>query len=109
LRRHALQYRRALSVSDTEIVIGDNAWIGSRAILLPGARSGEGAIIGAAAVIEFEVPVFAIAAGQLRKDFRPRRAGGGDEGILCATHLARDPLGGHGRQVVSTLPERMDL
>lgn len=45
------------------IVIGDNVWIGARAILLGGARVGEGAIVGAAAVVDFEVPPYSIVAG----------------------------------------------
>jgi acetyltransferase-like isoleucine patch superfamily enzyme len=54
---------RMAEAPSEEITIGDNAWIGSRAILLPGAQVGEGAIIGAAAVVDFEVPPFAIVAG----------------------------------------------
>jgi acetyltransferase-like isoleucine patch superfamily enzyme len=46
-----------------EIVVGDRAWIGSRAVLLGGARLGEGVIVGASAVINFEVPAFAVVAG----------------------------------------------
>lgn len=47
----------------TRIVVGANSWIGARAILLGGARIGEGAIVGAATVVDFEVPPFAIVAG----------------------------------------------
>jgi acetyltransferase-like isoleucine patch superfamily enzyme len=46
-----------------EIVIGDNVWIGARAVVLGGARVGEGAIVGAAAVVDFEVPPYTVAAG----------------------------------------------
>ena len=45
------------------MVIGENAWIGARAVLLAGARIGKGAIIGAAAVVDGEVPAYAIVAG----------------------------------------------
>jgi acetyltransferase-like isoleucine patch superfamily enzyme len=48
---------------ETSIVIGENSWIGARAVLLAGARIGPGAIVGAAAVVDFEVPPFAIVAG----------------------------------------------
>lgn len=51
------------SVDERPIEIADNVWIGARAIVLGGARIGEGAIIGAAAVVNFEVPPFAIVAG----------------------------------------------
>lgn len=45
------------------IVLEENVWIGTRAVLLPGARLGEGAIVGAAAVVDFEVPEYAVVAG----------------------------------------------
>ena len=45
------------------IFIGENAWIAMRAVLLSGARIGEGAIVGAAAVVDFEVPPYSIVAG----------------------------------------------
>jgi acetyltransferase-like isoleucine patch superfamily enzyme len=49
--------------SAAEIRVGDDAWIGSRAILLDGARIGRGAIVGAGTVVDFEVPPYAIVAG----------------------------------------------
>ena len=45
------------------IVIGNDAWIGTRAVLLGGARLGDGAIVAAAAVVDFEVPPYAVVAG----------------------------------------------
>ncbi|MFC1760904.1 acyltransferase [Planctomycetota bacterium] len=48
---------------DSAIIIGENVWIGARAVILSGAKIGEGAIIGAAAVVDFEVPAYAIVAG----------------------------------------------
>ena len=45
------------------VAIRRNAWIGARAILLGGADVGEGAIVGAGAVVDFPVPSFAIVAG----------------------------------------------
>jgi acetyltransferase-like isoleucine patch superfamily enzyme len=45
------------------IMIGRNAWIGTRAVLLHGARIGEGAIVGAGAVVNGTVPPYSIAAG----------------------------------------------
>ncbi len=43
--------------------IGENAWIGARAILLGTAQIGEGAIVGAAAVVTEDVPPYAVVAG----------------------------------------------
>lgn len=45
------------------IRVGENSWIGARAVLLAGARIGPGAIVGAAAVVDFAVPADAIVAG----------------------------------------------
>jgi acetyltransferase-like isoleucine patch superfamily enzyme len=45
------------------ISLGENCWIGARATLLAGAEIGEGAIVGAATVVDFPVPPFAIVAG----------------------------------------------
>ncbi len=45
------------------IRIGENAWIGTRAILLAGAKIGIGSIVGAGAVVDFEVPPYSVAAG----------------------------------------------
>lgn len=45
------------------ISIGDHAWIGFRAIVLPGVSIGEGAVVGAGAVVSRDVPPFTIVAG----------------------------------------------
>jgi acetyltransferase-like isoleucine patch superfamily enzyme len=52
---------------EISIVIGNNAWICARAILLEGARIGEGSIVAAAAVVDFEVPPYSIVAGSPSK------------------------------------------
>jgi len=46
-----------------DVVIGDDAWIGTGAIILPGIRIGEGAIVGAGSVVTRDVPPRAIVAG----------------------------------------------
>lgn len=45
------------------IAIGHDVWIGARATILSGVTVGDGAIIGACAVVTRDVPSFAIAAG----------------------------------------------
>jgi maltose O-acetyltransferase len=54
------------------IVIGDDVWIGSRAILLPGVQVGHGAIVGAGAVVTKDVPEYAIVGGNPAKVIRLR-------------------------------------
>ena len=53
----------AAPAADTCVALADDVWIGAGAILLDGARIGRGAIVGAAAVVDFEVPDYAIVAG----------------------------------------------
>ena len=45
------------------IRIGNDVWIGSRSIILSGISVGDGAIIGAGAVVTHDVPPYAIVAG----------------------------------------------
>ena len=45
------------------ILLGENVWVGARAVILAGARLGDGAIVGAASVVDFDVPPRAIVAG----------------------------------------------
>ncbi len=47
----------------TTIVVGENVWVGARAVLLSGARLGNGAIVAAAACVDFEVPAHGVVAG----------------------------------------------
>ncbi len=54
---------RPSAASREPIVLGENCWIGARAILLPGARIGRDAIVGAGAVVDFEVPDGGVAVG----------------------------------------------
>jgi acetyltransferase-like isoleucine patch superfamily enzyme len=49
--------------SEPSVILGEDVWVGARAVLLQGARIGSGSVIGAASVIDFEVPPGAIVAG----------------------------------------------
>jgi acetyltransferase-like isoleucine patch superfamily enzyme len=53
----------AASTGGPAIVIGDDCWIGLRSVILAGARLGNGVIVGAGSVVDFEVPDHAIVAG----------------------------------------------
>lgn len=46
-----------------DVVIGDRVWIAYRAIILPGMTLGEGAVVGAGAVVSKDVEPFTIVAG----------------------------------------------
>jgi acetyltransferase-like isoleucine patch superfamily enzyme len=51
------------AAANNDVVVADNVWVGARAVLLGGARIGEGSVIGAGSVVDFEVPPRSIAAG----------------------------------------------
>ena len=48
---------------DRDVVIGDDVWIGTRAIILHGVTIGRGAVVAAGAVVTKDVPPYAIVAG----------------------------------------------
>ena len=54
------------------IIIGDDVWIGNRATILSGTQIGQGAVIGACAVVSGHVPPYAIVAGNPAKIVRYR-------------------------------------
>ena len=51
------------AASEPSIMIGENAWIGMRAVLLSGTKIGAGSIVGAAAVVDGEIPPYCVAVG----------------------------------------------
>lgn len=60
-------------VHRSELVIGNDVWIGQNAILLPSVkRIGDGAVIGAGAVVTMDVPDFAIVVGNPAKVIKYR-------------------------------------
>jgi len=48
---------------DSEVLIGDNVWIGMNTVVLKGSRIGNNAVIGACSVVRGEIPENALAAG----------------------------------------------
>ena len=56
------------------IVIGNDVWLGTRVIVLPGVRIGDGAVIGAGSVVTRDVPARAIVAGAPARFIRERGA-----------------------------------
>lgn len=64
-------------MDEADVIIGNDVWFGTRAIVLPGSRIGDGAIIGAGAVVMGEIPAMAIAVGAPAKVVRQRVIGEG--------------------------------
>lgn len=50
-----------------EVVIGNNVWIGTRVIILPGVSIGDGAIVAAGSVVTHDVPSKTLVAGNPAK------------------------------------------
>jgi acetyltransferase-like isoleucine patch superfamily enzyme len=60
-------------VRRSELVIGNDVWVGQNTILLPSVkRIGDGAVIGAGSVVTRDVPDFAIVVGNPAKVIRYR-------------------------------------
>lgn len=55
-----------------DVVIEDNVWIATRVTILPGVRIGEGAIVGACALVPKDVPKHAIVGGVPAKIIKMR-------------------------------------
>lgn len=55
-----------------EVVIENRAWIGYRAVVLPGVTIGEGAVVGAGSVVTKDVEPYAIVAGNPAKKIGER-------------------------------------
>lgn len=66
------------AMDEADIVIGNDVWIGTRAVLLPGARIEDGAIIGANSVVRGTIPNGAIAVGSPARVVGQRQIGWND-------------------------------
>lgn len=54
------------------VVIGNDVWIGARAIILPGVSIGDGAVIGAGSVVTKDIKPFSVVGGAPAKVIRMR-------------------------------------
>ena len=70
--RHALIREQTTDNRRTRIQIGDDVWIGTHAVILPGATIGTGSVIGAGAVVASHIPEYAVAVGVPAKVMRFR-------------------------------------
>jgi virginiamycin A acetyltransferase len=55
-----------------DTVVGNDVWIGQNAVILPGVRIGDGAIIGASSVVGSDVAPYTIVAGNPARAIRKR-------------------------------------
>jgi len=62
----------AQGCSSAPVCIGDDVWIGARAVILPGVNIGRGAVIGAGAVVTRNVAANSVVAGVPARLLRDR-------------------------------------
>jgi virginiamycin A acetyltransferase len=67
-----------------DTVVGNDVWIGYRAVVMPGVRIGDGAIVGAGAVVTADVPPYAVVGGNPATVLRKRFDDGDVERLLRA-------------------------
>jgi maltose O-acetyltransferase len=78
--RYATQFSNECNYDEFKpIVIKDDVWIGERAIILPGVTIGQGAIVGAGAVVTKDVPDFSVVGGNPAKVLKYRTVRSLDE------------------------------
>src|SRR3989344_4323289 len=58
--------------TDKKVVIGNDVWIGTHAVILPGVIIGDGAVVGAGSVVTKNVPENTIFAGNPAKEIKKR-------------------------------------
>ena len=79
LSSHAFSYRKKFGLSDSDkqfkqlrTHIGNDVWVGCHSVIRSGVTVGDGAIIGAGAVVTKDVPPYSIVAGVPAKVIRMR-------------------------------------
>jgi virginiamycin A acetyltransferase len=61
-----------MSALKGDTVVGNDVWIGTQAVILPGVTIGDGAIVAAHAVVSRNVPAYAVVAGNPARPVRQR-------------------------------------
>lgn len=60
-------------MDEADVIIGNDVWLGARVIVLPGVTIGDGAIVGAGAIVTKSLPAGAVAVGVPAKVVGSRR------------------------------------
>lgn len=66
-----------------DTVIGNDVWIGYGALIMPGVRIGDGAVIASRAVVTRDVPPYAVAGGNPARVIKKRFCDADIERLLC--------------------------
>lgn len=62
------------------VIIGNDVWIGRRAMIMPGVNIGDGCVIGAGAVVTKDIPAYSVAGGVPAKVIKSRLCNMNDGG-----------------------------
>lgn len=72
LSKNGRRNKYNVPMKEAYVKIGSDVWVGARAIILPAVTIGDGAIIGAGAVVTHDVPPYAVVAGVPAKTLKFR-------------------------------------
>lgn len=67
------------SQKERPVIIGDDVWIGSNVLILPGSKIGNGVVLGAGSVVRGDIPDYAIVVGNPGKVIKFRNGKRTDE------------------------------
>lgn len=59
----------------SDVIIGDDVWLGARVVVLPGVTIGTGAVVGAGAVVTKSIPEYSVSVGVPARVLRRRARG----------------------------------
>ena len=58
-----LRHLKGVSASKGDVIIGHDVWLGEASVILSGVKIGNGAVVGASAVVSKDVPAYGVVAG----------------------------------------------
>jgi virginiamycin A acetyltransferase len=93
-----------------DTVVGNDVWLGYRALVLPGVTIGHGAIVAAASVVASDVPPYAIVGGNPARVIRRRYEGEDVERLLRAAwwDWPVELVTEHARTIMAGTPEELE-
>lgn len=63
VKKHGWRDKYTLSAKRNYVLIGNDVWLGVNSVIFPGVTVGDGAIIGAGAIVSHDVPPYAVVVG----------------------------------------------
>jgi virginiamycin A acetyltransferase len=93
-----------------DTVVGNDVWLGYRALVMPGVKIGDGAIVAAGSVVAADVPAYAIAGGNPARVLRMRYDEGDVERLLRAAwwDWPVELVTRHARTIMSGTPAELE-